>query len=52
MHLSRAPFVIALIALAVVGDKDQSADFLRPFGDTLFGMIRGAGEVINSAVKG
>jgi hypothetical protein len=52
MHLSWAPFVIVLIVLAVVGDKEQSADFLRAFGLTLFGMIRGAGEVVETAVKG
>ncbi|MET8148605.1 hypothetical protein ACIBSW_35230 [Actinoplanes sp. NPDC049668] len=51
MHLSWAPFVITLIVLAVV-DKDQSAHFLRALGDTLFGMIRGAGEVAETAVKG
>ncbi|RSM64678.1 hypothetical protein DMB66_18690 [Actinoplanes sp. ATCC 53533] len=51
MHLSWAPFVITLIVLAVV-DKGQSAHFLRAFGDTLFGMIRGAGEVVATAVQG
>jgi hypothetical protein len=51
MHLSWAPFVITLIFLAVV-DKGQSAHFLRAFGDTVFGMIRGAGEVVETAVKG
>ncbi|XVU22981.1 hypothetical protein ACQPZJ_37780 [Actinoplanes sp. CA-054009] len=50
MHLSWAPFVIILILLAVTGAKDQSADFLRAFGDTLFGMIKGAAEVVEAAV--
>jgi len=51
MHLSWTPFVITLIVLAVV-DKGQSAHFLRAFGDTLFGMVRGAVEVVETAVRG
>ncbi|MFF5077612.1 hypothetical protein ACFY36_11210 [Actinoplanes sp. NPDC000266] len=50
MHLSWAPFVIILIFLAVV-NRPQSAHFLSAFGETLFGMIRGAAEVIQAAVE-
>jgi len=51
MHLSWTSFVLTLIFLAVV-DKAQSAGFLRAFGDTLFGMVTGAGEVVETAVNG
>ena len=51
MHLSWAPFVITLIVLAVVDEK-LSASLLRAFGGTLFGIIVGAGDVVEAAVKG
>ncbi|SNY53568.1 hypothetical protein [Paractinoplanes atraurantiacus] len=51
MHLSWAPFAVILIILAIVS-TDQSASFLRAFGQTLIEMIRVAGEVVGTAVKG